>query len=207
MNWILFVEERFRGNEDEYYDPRNSYLDQVLFRKLGIPISLSILYLAVAERIGLAMSGVNLPAHFVVRTGLGSSTLFVDPFHAGALMDRQGCERRVAELTGQNVALPDSAFAACDAATLVTRMLRNLKASYLRESDFSAVLPVLRRLSALTNDPAERRDLGMACLQAEKPGEAIDHLSHYLNVRPRADDAEDVTAMLRVARSGVATRN
>ena len=208
MNWVLFVEEKFHGNTDEYYDARNSYLNQVIDRKVGIPLSLSILYLAVADRIGLAMAGVNLPAHFVVRAGVGESTIFVDPFHGGVLLDRAGCEHRVAEVTGQQVELPDVAFAPCSTTAIVLRMLRNLKAVYLRDHDFNAALPVLRRLVALTkNEPSERRDLGVSCLHAGKAGEAVDHLAAYLKGRPNADDAEDVMALLGVARRETASWN
>lgn len=208
INWVLFVEEKYQGNSEDYYDPRNSYLNQVVDRKFGIPISLSVLYMAVAERIGLEMAGVNLPAHFVVRTGRGTSTLFVDPFHGGAILDRSGCEARVAEVTGQDVALPDSAFAPSGVGEIAARMLRNLKAVYLRSQDFASALPVLRRLVALSReDPIERRDLGVACLKADRPGEALDHLPAYLEARPEADDADVVASLVRAARRKLAGWN
>jgi regulator of sirC expression with transglutaminase-like and TPR domain len=208
INWVLFTEEGFRGNDDDYYDPRNSYLNDVLDRKLGIPISLSVLYMAVAQRIGLPMSGVNLPGHFVIRTGFGGTPTFVDPFHQGLLLDRAGCVRRVAEVTGQSVELDDDQLAPCPVSTIIARMLRNLKAVYLRDGDFASSLPVMRRLVALTNGhPIERRDLGVACLHAERPGEAIDHLEAYLDARPHAADFRAVNAMLRAAWRDVAASN
>ena len=208
INWVLFVEEGFKGDTEEYYDPRNSYLNQVIDRKAGIPISLSILYLALADRLGLAMGGVNLPAHFVLRTGRGESAIFVDPFNAGALLDRRGCERRVEEVTGQAITLTDDVLAACPLATIVARMLRNLKAVYLQKHEFAAALPVLRRLAAMAPDqPIERRDLGMVCLHADRPGEAIDHLRAYLDAMPEAGDAEVVGSLLQAARRDLALRN
>ena len=208
INWVLFVEERFRGNVEEYYDPRNSYLNEVIDRRAGIPISLSVLYLAVAARAGLEMAGVNLPAHFVVRAGGGSETVFVDPFYQGAILDRAGCARRVEEVTGQAVTLTEDQLAPCDAATIVARMLRNLKAVYLRGEHFDAALPVLRRLVALgRDDPVERRDLGVACLHAGRAGEAIDHLRAFLDAHPEADEAETVAALLRAAEREVASWN
>jgi regulator of sirC expression with transglutaminase-like and TPR domain len=208
VNWVLYVEEGFRGNTDEYYDPRNSYLNEVLDRRTGIPISLAVVYRAVADRLGLAMAGVNLPAHFVLRTGQGPGTIFVDPFHAGHLLDRQGCERLVATVTGQDVQLSDAQLAPCPTGMIVARMLRNLKAVYLREHQFLAALPVLRRLATLTRDePLERRDLGVCLLHADRPGEAIDHLRAYLDAQPEADDAETVATLLSTARREVASRN
>ncbi len=208
INWVLFVEEGFRGDTEDYYDPRNGYLNDVIDRKAGIPISLSVLYLALADRLGLAMAGVNLPAHFVVRTGAGESAIFVDPFHSGALLDRNGCQRRVEEVTGQAVTLTDAILAPCPLPTIVARMLRNLKAVYLQKHDFPSALPVLRRLSAMApEDPLERRDLGMVCLHSDRPGEAVTHLSAYLDASPQAADAEAVASLLLTARSTLALRN
>lgn len=208
INWVLFVEEGFQGDVQDYYDPRNSYLNEVLGRKTGIPISLSVLYLAVAERVGQPMAGVNLPAHFIVRAGQGRETIFVDPFHAGALLDRAGCQRRVAEVTGRTMPLTEAELAPCSPGTIVARMLRNLKAIYFQKQDFAAAVPVQRRLVALLGeDPLERRDLGVVCIHAGRPGEALDHLPAYLDAFPQAEDAETVSALLRVARREVAQRN
>ena len=208
INWVLFVEEGFQGNTEDYYDPKNSYLNQVIERKTGIPISLSVLYRAVAHRLGLEMEGVNLPAHFMLRVDRGDETIFVDPFHAGALLDRQGCERRVAELIGRPVVLSDLEIAPCGLDLVVTRMLRNLKAIYLRGHDFSTALPVQRRLAALNpDDPLEQRDLGMLCLQLDRPAEAIAPLQSLLDARPEPEDADAIRALLRAARREVATWN
>lgn len=208
INWVLFVEESFRGNDESYYDPRNSFLNEVLDRKLGIPISLSMIYLAVADRLGLAMSGVNLPAHFIVRSRWGSEAVFVDPYHGGTLLDREGCQRLLEKVTGQGVILTDEQLAPCSPALVVRRMLHNLKAVYLRENDFASALPVLRRLTALAgDDPIERRDLGVACLHAGRPGEAIDHLDAYLTAFPKATDSVPVATLLKVARREVASWN
>lgn len=208
INWVLFVEEGFQGNTEDYYDPKNSYLNQVIERKTGIPISLSVLYRAVAHRLGLEMEGVNLPAHFMLRVDRGDETIFVDPFHAGALLDRQGCERRVAELVGRPVVLSDLELAPCGLDLVVTRMLRNLKAIYLRGHDFSTVLPVQRRLAALNpDDPLEQRDLGMLCLQLDRPADAIAPLQSLLDARPEPEDADAIRALLRAARREVATWN
>lgn len=208
INWVLYVEEGFRGNVEDYADPRNSYLNDVLDRKLGIPISLSVLYLAVAERLGLAMSGVNAPGHFLIRTGRGESALFVDPFHEGSFLDRDGCERVASRALGRPVQLDEDALAPCDVRTIVARILRNLKAAYLHEHDFVAAVPVLRRLVALVKgDADERRDLGIACVHAGFAGEAIGHLSAYLAARPSAADARDVSALIGAARREVAGQN
>jgi len=208
INWVLFVEEGFQGNTEDYYDPRNGYLNQVIDRKTGIPITLSVLYASIAAGVGLEMAGVNLPAHFMLRVGSGESTIFVDPFHAGAVLDRQGCERRISQMVGQQVALSDLQLAPCGHDLVVARMLRNLKTIYLEQHDYPASLPILRRLAALNpGDPYEQRDLGMLCLQLDRPAEAITPLQAYLDARPQAPDADAVLPLLRAARRNVALRN
>lgn len=208
INWVLFVEEGFQGNVDDYYDPRNSYLNEVIDRKLGIPITLSLVYWALAERLGLDVGGVNLPAHFMLRAGRDGQAVYVDAFHGGALLDRHGCQRRISELLGHPVELTAQQLALCGPEIIVTRMLTNLKAIYFEADNYPAALPVQRRLAALRlNDPVEQRDLGMLCLQVDRPAEAIEPLQAYLDARPKAPDANTIFGLLRAVRREVALWN
>jgi regulator of sirC expression with transglutaminase-like and TPR domain len=208
INWVLFVEEEFRGNREEYYDPRNSYLNEVLDRGLGIPITLSLVYGAIAKRLGLAVAGVDLPLHFMLRVDDGDETCFVDPFHAGALYDRLGCERKLSEIAQQPVILSDAVVEPCSSQTLISRMLRNLKAIYARSGDIASVLPIQRRLTAINHrDPGELRDLGILCVQADRLGEAIEPLQAYLEVCPEASDATEIKDLLVGLRREVARWN
>ena len=208
INWVLFVEEGFQGNADDYYDPRNSYLNEVLDRKTGIPISLSLLYLRVAARVGLEVAGVNLPMHFMLRVGRGNATIFIDPFHSGALLDRDACRRQVSRMAGPGVEITDGHLAPCRATQLVARMLRNLKSIYLQNHDYVAAIPVQRRLAALLDDdPDEQRDLGMLFLRADRPADALAPLQAYLDAVPPGPDADHVASLLRAARRDVALRN
>jgi regulator of sirC expression with transglutaminase-like and TPR domain len=208
INWVLFVEEGFQGNSEDYYDPRNSYLNQVIDRKTGIPITLSVLYASIAAGVGLEIAGVNLPAHFMLRVDSGDATIYVDPFHAGALLDRNGCEQRISQMVGQRVGLSDLQLAPCSHEVIVARILRNLKTIYREQHDYPASLPVLQRLVAMNpGDPYEQRDLGMLCLQLDRPAEAISPLQAYLDARPQAPDAAAVLPLLRAARRNVALRN
>jgi regulator of sirC expression with transglutaminase-like and TPR domain len=208
INWVLFVEEGFQGNTEDYYDPRNSYLNQVMDRKLGIPITLSVLYSSIAGRVELETAGVSLPAHFMLRVGSGEATTFVDPFNAGLLLDRKGCERRIAQVVGRPVALSEVQLAPCGPDQVVARMLRNLKMIYMEQQEHRAALPVVRRLAALNpRDPQEQRDLGMLCLKLDRPAEAIAPLEAYLDARPAAQDAGALGPLLRAARREVALRN
>jgi regulator of sirC expression with transglutaminase-like and TPR domain len=208
INWVLYVEEGIGGNREEYYDPRNSYLNEVLDRRLGIPISLSVVYRTVAEHLGLSMAGVNLPAHFMLRVDDDERTWFVDPFHAGAIYTRKRCEQRLSEIAQQPVVLTDSLAAPCSIAVVVSRILKNLKAIYWNTQDVASILPVQRRLVALNpNEPAELRDLGVLCVHAERLGEAIDPLEAYLQSDPPSDDAREIRVLLDVVRRHVARWN
>jgi regulator of sirC expression with transglutaminase-like and TPR domain len=208
INWVMFVEEGFRGNAEDYFDPRNSYLNEVMGRKLGLPISLSVLYQHVARLAGLPLACVNLPMHFALKVAGRDEPLFVDPFHEGRLLDLAECERFLGDLAGRNVRLTAEDCAACGPSVTVARMLRNLKANYLERKDFASALPIVRRLAALRRDDLlEQRDWGMVCLQADRPGEALGPLGRYVEARPDAPDAQAVRSLLKTARREVAFRN
>jgi regulator of sirC expression with transglutaminase-like and TPR domain len=208
INWVLFVEEEIHGNQADYYDPRNSYLNEVLDRRLGIPISLSVLYWAIAGQLGLAMAGANLPRHFMLRIEDRGRTWFVDPFHAGAVYDRKSCERLLSKLAKHPVTLEDSKTAPCPVPIVVSRILRNLKSIYWDAQDVASVLPIQRRLAALyPHEPNEQRDLGLLCSQLGRLGEAIDPLEAYLDRAPDARDAEEIGALVKALRHQVARWN
>jgi regulator of sirC expression with transglutaminase-like and TPR domain len=204
INWVLFVEEKFRGNSEDYYDPRNSYLSEVLDRGLGIPISLCVLYGTLAERLGLEMAGVDLPLHFMLRIDDLGQPMFVDPFHGGAVYDRDGCQQKLSEIAEREVSLPDAAIEPCSNEVLISRMLRNLKVIYGRAGDIGSLLPIQRRLTALNRrQPGELRDLGVLCVQAERLGEAIEPLHAYLQLSPEAEDADEIRDLLAAIRREV----
>ena len=204
----LFGDARFEGNADDYYDPRNSYLNDVLDRKLGLPITLAILAQAVGERCDLTVHGVGLPGHFVAKaTGPDGEVLF-DPYHGGHVLDRPGCEALIEAVTGRPFAATDDALAPTPPGFVALRLLTNLKGSYLREPDFVRAARTISRLVQLSpDDPVQRRDYGVSLVHAGKPGPAIDQLEAYLAARPDADDAEAVRGFLSDARRDVAQWN
>jgi regulator of sirC expression with transglutaminase-like and TPR domain len=205
---VLFVEEEFRGNKEDYYDPRNSYLNEVLDRGLGIPITLSVVYQTMAERLGVAMAGVDLPLHFMLRVDDRDQTHFVDPFYGGAIHDRRGCEQKLSELAERVITLSDIAIKPCSSRVVISRMLMNLKAIYGRSGDVASLLPIQRRLTAVNHEnPAELRDLGILCVQADRFGEAIEPLQAYLGLSPKAKDASEIGELLLSIRREVARWN
>lgn len=208
INWVLFVEEKFRGDEDDYYDPRNSYLNEVLDRGLGIPITLSLVYWTMAKRLGLTMAGVDLPLHFMLRFDELGQPWFVDPFHAGALYDRTGCEQKLSVIAEHAVSLPDATIEPCSDRILISRMLRNLKVIYGRSGEVATLLPIQRRLTALNpHQPGELRDLGILCIKADRLGEAMAALQGYLDQCPSAEDAGAIRDLLTALRREIARWN
>jgi regulator of sirC expression with transglutaminase-like and TPR domain len=153
---MLFAEIGFRGNTDDYYDPRNSFLTEVLDRKVGIPITLSVLYLEVARRLGLRAAGVAFPGHFLVRVDGGPDPLdplILDPFGGGAALDRPALETLLARSAGPDARLADVSFAPAPKRAILVRMLNNLAGIYGRDGDTFRSLEVLERLAVL--DPSD----------------------------------------------------
>ncbi|MFO0847251.1 MAG: transglutaminase-like domain-containing protein [Gemmataceae bacterium] len=205
---FLFDERGYAGNDDEYYDPRNSYLNDVLDRRLGIPISLSVLAAAVGERCGLDVVGVALPGHFVAKATDADGEVIFDPFHGGRFLDRAACGALVEAVTGEPFAADDAALSAAPAGAVAVRMLSNLKGAYLRQADFPRAARVTERLvQLLPADFGQRRDLGVTLVHAGRPGKALDHLRAYLDAHPANEDAKDVAEMLRLASKEVARWN
>jgi regulator of sirC expression with transglutaminase-like and TPR domain len=204
----LFHEMGFRGNEHDYYDPRNSYLNQVLDRRTGIPITLSAVVMGVGSRAGLEVQGVGLPGHFIVKAVRGDRQELFDPFHGGRRLSPEDCETLVRQVTGEPFRATAQALAAVPLGAILLRMLNNLKAVYLGSEDFvrgARVIECLRRLDP--SNPLQVRDLGTSLLRAGQFGKAIDHLSAYLKALPEAEDADTVLELLRSARRRVAEWN
>jgi regulator of sirC expression with transglutaminase-like and TPR domain len=152
---FLFGQLGFRGNTDDYYDPRNSFLCDVLDRRTGIPISLSVLYLEIARRVGVLAQGVNFPGHFLVRVAIEDAWLFLDPFSGGRSMSTGDLEALLRKTTTPDAVLEPSVIAAASKRQIVSRMLVNLAGIYGRNGDLPRSLDVLERLAVL--EPANPR--------------------------------------------------
>jgi regulator of sirC expression with transglutaminase-like and TPR domain len=208
LSQFLFDELRFRGNVQHYYEPDNSYLNRVLDRRLGIPITLSVVTMAVGTRAGLEVHGLGLPGHFIVKAVEGDQEVLFDPFHGGQVLTPCDCELLVQQVTGQPFALTAKDLQPIPTGLLVRRILNNLKGVYLRLGDFARAGRTIARIRLLDrNDPTEQRDLGVCLLQTGQPGRAIDLLAGYLAAAPGGPDAEQVERLLRRARVEVARWN
>jgi len=200
MKAVLAEEEHFRGNEKDYYDPRNSFLNEVLERRLGIPITLSVLTLEVARRVGLRLQGVAFPGHFLVKAprqpGLPGE-VFIDPYNGWEMLGAEECMARFrAVLHGRR--FDPSFLDAVDVRQILSRMLHNLKRIYVEKSDDVRALWVVDRLLLLQPDNLEeRRDRGLVAARLGGTTAAVNDLEAYVRGHPRASDVDEVKALLR----------
>jgi regulator of sirC expression with transglutaminase-like and TPR domain len=192
---VLVEEQNFGGNALDYYDPRNSFLNEVLDRRLGIPISLSVLWIEVAKRAGIPIEGVNLPGHFVVRLLHGGDPLLVDPFCDGMLLTTAECEDRMRHTMGDDARLAPEDLVAAGPKQILVRMLNNLRLGYLDDEDYGRALAVVDRIALIVGDtPRLRRDRGLLFARLQIYGKAWADLAAYLGPDrdgARADDPND----------------
>ena len=198
LNRYLFEELGFVGNESDYYDPRNSMLHQVLGRRTGIPITLSVVYIEVGRRAGLRVDGLGLPGHFVVRASEGEGPgVLVDPFN-GRMTDEEECQKRLDLIYEGKISLEDAHLRPVGARSILVRMLGNLKAVYARAQLFRRALAAVERILLLApHDLDERRDRGVLLAQLGRLPEAVAETEAYLNLAHEAPDAEAVREQLK----------
>ncbi len=204
----LFHEMGFRGNKQNYYDPLNSYLNQVMDRRTGIPISLSLLTMALGQRLGLTIVGIGLPGHFIVKAVNREEQILFDPFHGGRQLTFDDCENLVQQVTGRPFEAKCESLRGMPLGQIVTRLLTNLKMIYLKREDYTRAARVISRLWELSpNDQRERRDLGSVLLKLGHLGQAIDHLRAYLHSSAVVPDSESVRQLLDRACSEICKWN
>jgi regulator of sirC expression with transglutaminase-like and TPR domain len=192
----LFEEGGFRGNRDHYYDPRNSFLNEVLERRLGIPITLSIVHIEVASRVGLPLQGVAFPGHFLVRCASGGREVFIDPFHGGEVLSAEDCVARL-QARAPRAEFDPRHLEPVGTRQILARLLHNLKRIYVEASDDVRALWVVDRLVLLSPDDLhERRDRGLVCARLGHATAAVQDLAAYLDASPDADDRREVEGLV-----------
>jgi regulator of sirC expression with transglutaminase-like and TPR domain len=188
LNRLLFEVEKFAGDEKEYDDPRNSYLNDVLDRKVGIPITLSLVYQEVARRCGLPVVGVGFPGHFLAKYLTVSGEILLDPYHRGALVSLQDCEKKLKAQFGEEAEFRPSYLAVSTTKQTLTRILNNLKGSYFRRKNFAKVLIMIEL--ALAVDPAARQEIhdrAMINFLLRRYATAMADLRTYISLSPSDD--------------------
>jgi regulator of sirC expression with transglutaminase-like and TPR domain len=203
LNRYLFDDLGFRGNAEEYDDPRNSFLNDVLDRRLGIPISLSTVYMEIGRRLGFPIHGVSFPGHFLVRwLERDRQDILLDPFHRGRIMSEDECRRRLDESLGGRIPFRTDLFGRARTRDILERMLLNPKVLYEKEHDFHRALRAQHSLLCLRPDEAALlRERGLLHFRIACFAEARADLEAYLERAPRAPDADTVRRQMPKLRS------
>ena len=197
INQVLYDDLRFVGNEENYYDPRNSFLNEVMERRTGIPITLALVYLEVARRIEFPMVGIGMPGHFLIRPEFKDAGIFVDAFHQGEVLFPEDCQQRLQDIFGQPVALEDQFLEAVSKKEFLARMLTNLKLIYINQQDLERALAVIERLLLVFPDAIiEQRDRGLLHYQLGDPQSAIADLKTYIAHYPHASDSSMIEMLI-----------
>ncbi len=185
INQYLFQEEGFSGNSEDYYDPRNSFLNEVLERKTGIPITLSTVYLEIAWRLKFPLFGVGMPGHFLVKHP--HCKILIDPFAKGRIRTEEDCWEQMKQLLGESVPVHKSYLEGVGKRQIVTRMLNNLRSIYLNTRQFHSALNITETALALNPESLdELKQKAMLLLRLHRYSEALAGLNHYLAAMPEA---------------------
>jgi regulator of sirC expression with transglutaminase-like and TPR domain len=202
LSEYLFVEVGFSGNREDYYDPRNSFLNQVMLRRTGIPITLSLVYIEVARRLGIPLVPIGMPGHLLVRHR-DVPAWFIDPFHGGVLLSQTECRERLRQA---HLPWDDSCLAPLNNREFVARILGNLKGIYLQRKDLPRALSVLDHLVLIQPEARqELRDRGVVNYRLGRYQDALDDLQGYLNATAPAGDTGSVKRLVEQIRQAMAT--
>jgi regulator of sirC expression with transglutaminase-like and TPR domain len=197
LNYVLFRKHGFRGNREAYFDARNSFLNDVIERRVGIPISLSVLYMEVGRRLGLPLWGVGFPGHFLVKYRDDDQEIIIDPFDGGEIKTHDSLERLLAGLYGQRVALTPELLEPATKRQTLRRMLNNLKFIYIKSRELVKALGALDRMMIAEPDqPEDLRERGQIYLALEYYPQAKADFEDYLRLVPNAPDAGKINEYL-----------
>ena len=208
INGVLFVQEGLRGNSEDYYDPRNSYLNEVLDRRLGIPISLSVIYIEVARRINFPVMGVGFPGHFLVKHASDDRDVIIDPFNLGRILTPNDCQELLDKTTNSSVQMNASVFQPMEKRAIITRMLYNLKGIYTEKDQYQRALSVIDKILMLNpSAPSEVRDRGLLYMQTSLFAKALADLESYLKNAVAPEDSSYIENHIKMLRKVVCANN
>jgi len=207
-NTYLFEELGFHGNDGDYYSPMNSCLNQVLMERTGLPITLSLVYLEIGRRLGRPVWGIGMPGHFLVEYDDGETRRYIDPFHAGRLMEAEDCLSLASRVTGMDMSQNWQALEPVSKRQMTLRILNNLRAAYLKNSVWKKALEVQELLvKASPQDATEYRQRGYLHLHMKHYRDAERDLEKYLQLSPEARDRVEIEKRLKALQRWVAGFN
>jgi regulator of sirC expression with transglutaminase-like and TPR domain len=208
LNEVLFIQEGLRGNNEDYYDPRNSYLNEVLDRKTGIPISLSVIYMEVARRLDFPIQGVGLPGHFILKCSNADLELYIDAFDQGKILSLKDCQEFLDKNYGGTLTVQPNLLQAMDKKAIISRMLFNLKGIYYQKEEFDKALVVIEKILMLNPGlSTEVRDRGLLYMQTSLFAKALADLEFYMKNTPSPEDGSSIKKHIQTLRSIVGSPN
>jgi len=197
INFELFDGCGFQGNDQDYYNPDNSFLNRVIERRVGIPISLSVIYLAIAKRLDFPMVGIGMPGHFLIRPDFENAGIYVDAFNRGEILFEQDCQEKLSKIYQQPVELDPAWLAPVSNKQILARMLNNLKLVYLHNQQITKAIATMSGMIKLFPDnAAEIRDRGLLYYQTNRWQEAAVDLEYFLKIAPENDDLDTIQLLL-----------
>lgn len=199
LNHVLFVEKNYEGNTDSYYDARNSFLNDVIDRKLGIPISLSILYIELGHELGLPLAGVSFPGHFLVKLEISDGAIVLDPYFGGISLNEDDIEERLQEYYGEHLdkSRMHGVLASCSNREIVVRLMRNLRNLYMQEEKWEKALLIADIMTNMESDHADALKARAAIYdQLECHTSALADYSAYLKLSPDAQGNKFIRARI-----------
>jgi len=194
LNYVLFEHAGLHGNREDYYDPRNSFLNDVLDRKLGIPISLALIYMEVGRRLGFPLFGVGMPGHFLLKNyDIDGRETLIDCFNGGDILNAHDCQRRLDEIySGQMTLRPEFLFAV-SRRQMLTRIINNLKTVYMSSRNLKKVLPLVDLLLVIyPRSPEDVKQRALLRYSLGQPRAAAEDLEEYLKMSPEASDSDEI---------------
>jgi regulator of sirC expression with transglutaminase-like and TPR domain len=208
INEVLFVQEGLRGNGEDYYDPRNSYLNEVLDRKLGIPITLSVIYMEVAKRINFPIQGIGFPGHFLIKHVSRERDIIIDTFELGRILTANDCQELLDSIHKGAVEMNAALLQPMDKRMILTRMLYNLKGIYTQKEQYFKALAIIDRILMLNpGTPSELRDRGFVYMQTSLFAKALSDLECYLSEAAAPEDSAYIQSHIKMLRSIVCAVN
>jgi regulator of sirC expression with transglutaminase-like and TPR domain len=208
LNAVLFDELGFQGNRENYYDPRNSFLNEVIDRRTGIPITISVVYIDVARQIGFSVHGIGLPGHFIVGHFNPVEDFFIDVFNGGRLLTENALADLVSGMSGGRMQFNSTHLMPVTKKQILTRMLSNLLGIYAGSQDYRRAIASIERILLIMPDSLPHiRDYGLLLAHIEKNGSAIEQLEKYLRRLPDAEDAETIKEQIKKLKQAQARLN
>jgi regulator of sirC expression with transglutaminase-like and TPR domain len=209
LNEVLFQEEVFRGNSVDYYSPRNSFLQHVLDRQLGIPISLALVYMEVARRIGFPLYGVGMPGHFLLKHyDVDGHAILIDAFERGSIVTEDDCRRKLDSIYSGQIALQPEFLLAVTRRQMLTRMLNNLRSVYLSQRDFRRAVQVVDLVLVIyPRSPEDVKQRAVLRYNLDDYRGALSDFEEYVKMSPDASDAEEIKQTALSLRRSMAMMN